>query len=127
LGRLTAEPEYRTTPNGIAVTTFSLAVDRKRTKDKAVTDFFTIVAWRTLAEFAAKYLHKGQRVLVTGELQTRNYTDKQGVKRYVTEVSVDSIYFADRKQDAPTALTESERSKNNEYGHNRSTEQVPPG
>ena len=66
MGRLTAEPELRMTPNNVMVATFTLAVERKRTKGKAATDFFDVVAWRERGEFASKYLHKGQRVVVQG-------------------------------------------------------------
>ena len=103
MGRLTAEPELRMTTNGVAVTRFTLAVDRKRTKGNAATDFFDIIAWRERAEFAAKYLHKGQRVSVQGEMQTRSYTDRNGVKRKAVELSADQIYFADSRQEAAQA------------------------
>ena len=103
MGRLTAEPELRMTPNGVAVTTFALAVERKRTKGNAATDFFDVVAWRERAEFAAKYLHKGQRVVVQGEMLTRSYTDRNGVKRKAYELTADQIHFADSKQEAAQA------------------------
>jgi single-strand DNA-binding protein len=129
MGRLTAEPELRITPNGINVTSFSLAVDRKRQKDKAVTDFFDIVAWRTHAEFAAKYLHKGQRIVITGEMQTRSYTDKNNVKRKVYEVSVNDIYFADSKSggnDQNANFAPSFGAPPPEQGNYTGYEQAPP-
>lgn len=85
------------------MTRFTLAVDRKRTRGNAATDFFDIIAWRERAEFAAKYLHKGQRVSVQGEMQTRSYTDKNGVKRKAVELSAEQIYFADSRQEAAQA------------------------
>jgi single-strand DNA-binding protein len=110
MGRLTAEPVLRYLPNKIAVAQFTLAVNRK-TKDKEEqTDFFPVVAWRAKAEFVGKYLHKGLRIVLTGELRTRNYTDKDGIKRWVTEILAENIYFADGKAagqhgDAPEGFT----------------------
>ena len=99
-GRLTADPELKMTPQSVAVTTFILAVDRRSKDDKA--DFPTIVAWRQTAEFASKYLSKGRRILVEGELRTRTYEDRDGKKRKVTEVEATNIEFADSKPaDAP--------------------------
>ena len=100
-GRLTADPELKMTPQSVAVTTFILAVDRRSKDDKA--DFPTIVAWRQTAEFASKYLSKGRRIIVEGELRTRTYEDKQtGKKHKVTEVEATNIEFADSKPaDAP--------------------------
>lgn len=94
IGRLTNAPEQRQTPNGVSVCTFSIAVNRRMNRE--VTDYFNVVAWRGLAETCAKYLVKGQRVAVCGELQTRSYDDKNGVKRYVTEVACDDVEFLDR-------------------------------
>ena len=100
-GRLTADPELKMTPQNVAVTTFVLAVDRRTKEDKA--DFPTIVAWRQTAEFASRYLSKGRRIIVEGELRTRTYEDKQtGKKHKVTEVEATNIEFADSKPaDAP--------------------------
>ena len=100
-GSLTADPELKMTPQNVAVTTFILAVDRRTKEDKA--DFPTIVAWRQTAEFASRYLSKGRRIIVEGELRTRTYEDKQtGTKHKVTEVEATNIEFADSKPaDAP--------------------------
>lgn len=99
-GRLTADPELKMTPQNVAVTTFILAVDRRTKEDKA--DFPTIVAWRQTAEFASRYLSKGRRIIVEGELRTRTYEDREGKKRKVTEVEATNIEFADSKPaDAP--------------------------
>ena len=84
VGRLTRDPEHRTTPNGISVTTFSVAVTRRMNREEA--DFFNVVAWRGLADNCAKYLVKGQQIAVVGELRTRSYEAKDGTKRYVTEI-----------------------------------------
>lgn len=104
MGRLTKTPELRNTDAGIAVTRFTLAVDRDyspKGQDKQ-TDFFTVVAWRQTAVFAAKHLTTGIRVGVTGKLENRQYTDKNGIKRIVTEIIADKIDFADGKKDAGT-------------------------
>ena len=91
IGNLTKDPEHKQTPNGVSVCAFSIAVNRRMNKD--VTDYFSIVAWRGLADICSKYLKKGQKVSVVGELQTRTYDDKNGVKRYVTEVSAEEVEF----------------------------------
>lgn len=101
MGRLTAEPELRHTPNDVAVTTFTLAVDRSYNKAGAEkqTDFINIVAWRYTAEFVCKYFHKGQLVAVQGSIQTRNYQDKDGNKRTAFEIVADNVHFAEAKRD----------------------------
>ena len=90
-GRLTADPEAKTTPNGVSVTTFRMAVNRRFNRDQA--DFFSVVTWRGLADNCAKFLTKGQMVSVNGELQNRSYDDKDGIKRYVTEIIADNVEF----------------------------------
>jgi len=101
MGRLVATPELKHTQNGLAVTSFSLAVGRNfsRQGEDRATDFIDIVAWRTNAEFAAKYFSKGQLIAVEGSLQTRTYQDKNGSNRKVCEVVVDHFYFAESKKD----------------------------
>ncbi len=98
-GRFTADPELRHTASNIAVTTFSLAVNRSyvRQGQERETDFINCVAWRSTAEFVCKYFKKGQQAVVDGSIQTRSYTDKDGNKRTAFEVVVDNIYFADSK------------------------------
>ena len=90
-GRLTKAPEHKTTPNGVSVTTLSVAVTRRTNREQA--DFFNIIAWRGLADNCAKYLVKGQQVAVAGELRTRSYEANDGSKRYVTEIQADDIEF----------------------------------
>lgn len=99
LGRLTADPELRKTPNGVSITTFTLAVNRSYVKQggERQTDFIDIVAWRTTAEFITKYFKKGQMMALQGSLQTRTYEDKQGNKRKAVEILADNVYFADSK------------------------------
>ena len=99
-GRLTAAPELKTTPSGVSVCSFTLAVNRKYSKEGEQTaDFISCVAWRERAEFIAKYFKKGSSLCVMGAIQTRNFTDQNGGKRYVTEVLVDDARFVDSKND----------------------------
>lgn len=102
MGRLTRDPELRRTGSGVAVATFSLAVDRdfgnSATGEKE-TDFIDIVAWRNTAEFVSKYFTKGRMAVVSGRLQIRNWTDKEGNKRRSAEVVADNVYFGDSKRD----------------------------
>lgn len=99
IGRLTKDPELRYTANGVANTNFTLAVDRnfKNAEGEREADFISCVAWRKLAETIAHNLSKGRRIGVTGRIQTRNYEDKDGVRRYVTEVVVNQMDFLDYK------------------------------
>ena len=96
MGRLTADPELKHTPNGIATTSFTIAVDR-HTKEKQ-TDFIHCVAWRQTAELICKYFHKGKMIGLEGSIQTRNYTDQDGNKRNATEVLVENVSFCESKK-----------------------------
>lgn len=103
MGRLTRDPELRRTGSGTAVTSFTLAVDRDFSgKDggEKETDFIDCVAWRQTAEFVSKYFSKGRMALVSGRLQIRGWTDKDGNKRRAAEVIADSVYFGDSKKEA---------------------------
>ena len=102
MGRLTRDPELRRTQSGTAVTSFSLAVDRdfKSQSGEKETDFIDVVAWRSTAEFVAKYFTKGRMAIVEGRLQIRPWTDKDGNKRRSAEVVADNIYFGDSKRDS---------------------------
>lgn len=99
VGRLTADPELRQTPNGIAVSTFRIAVDRRfSAKDgDRKADFITIVCWRQQAEFVCKYFHKGNAIAIDGSIQTRDYVDKTGNNRTAFEVVADNVSFVERK------------------------------
>ena len=101
MGRLTRDPELRRTGSGLAVASFSLAVDRdfKSQSGEKETDFIDIVAWRNNAEFVSKYFTKGRMAVVEGRLQIQDWTDKEGNKRRSSEVVADSIYFGDSKKD----------------------------
>lgn len=104
-GRLTQDPELKTTQSGIAVTSFSIAVNRRYTKnaEQQQADFINVVAWRQQAELITRYFRKGSSICVVGSLQSRSWTDQQGQKRYVTEVVVDEVNFVDSKGEGPAA------------------------
>lgn len=104
MGRLTRDPELRRTQSGIAVANFTLAVDRdyKAENGDRGVDFVDCTVWRSGAEFAQKYFTKGQMACVSGRLQSRDWTDKEGGKRRSWEVLVDNLYFAGAKKDAPS-------------------------
>lgn len=99
MGRLTKDPELRTTNTGISVCTFSIAVDRRFSGkgEERKTDFFNIVAWRQTADFIAKFFTKGKCICVQGEIQNRSYVDKDGNTRYITEIIADSAHFTGEK------------------------------
>lgn len=101
MGRLTADPELKSA-NGTYVTSFSLAVDRRYTKEgqDKQTDFIMVVAWRSTAEFISKYFRKGNAILVCGEIQTRSWEDNNGNKRYATEVVASEVSFCEAKRDS---------------------------
>ena len=102
MGRLTRDPELRRTGSGVAVTSFSLAVDRdfgNRESGERETDFIDCVAWRQTGEFVSKYFTKGRMAVVSGRLQIRSWTDKEGNKRRTAEVVADNVYFGDSKRD----------------------------
>lgn len=103
MGRLTRDPELRRTGSGTAVASFTLAVDRDFSgKDggEKETDFVDCVAWRQTGEFVSKYFSKGRMAVVTGRLQIRGWTDKDGNKRRTAEVIADSVYFGDSKKES---------------------------
>jgi single-strand DNA-binding protein len=99
MGRLTADPELRHTPGEIAVTTFTVAVNRSYVKQGAErqADFIDVVAWRNTAEFVCRYFKKGQMIAVTGSLQTRTYQDREGKNRKAVEVVADNVYFTESR------------------------------
>ena len=98
MGNLTADPELKTTASGLAVTTFSVAVQRRFAKqgDEVTADFFNVVCWRQQAEFETKYFTKGSSILVCGALQNRSWVDQNGQKRISTEIVADEVTFAGR-------------------------------
>ena len=102
MGRLTRDPELRRTGSGIAVASFTVAVDRDfggRDGGEKETDFIDCVAWRQTGEFVSKYFTKGRMIVVSGRLQIRSWTDKDGNKRRTAEVVAENCYFGDSKRD----------------------------
>ena len=122
MGRLTRDPELRRTGSGVAVASFTLAVDRDYAAQGAEkeTDFVDIVAWRNTAEFVSKYFAKGRTAVVSGRLQIRNWQDKEGNKRRSAEVVADNVYFGDSKRDNADG-----GSFNQSQGYAQSFNQVP--
>lgn len=100
MGRIVNDLELKTTPAGVSVCSFRIAVDRNYQKkgEERVTDFFNVTAWRNTAEFIYKYFGKGRLILIEGELQTRQYTDKNGNQATWYEVIVDSVHFTGEKK-----------------------------
>jgi len=102
-GHLTATPELRQTPNGVSVTSFTIAINRRFSRsadgaqgaNNANVDFINCVAWRNTADFVTRYFKKGSAICISGSIQTRSWTDQQGAKRYATEVLADEANFVD--------------------------------
>ena len=116
MGRLTRDPELRRTGSGIAVASFTVAVDRDyASKDSGTkeTDFIDCVAWRQTGEFVSKYFQKGSMIVVSGRLQIRGWTDKEGNKRRSAEVVADNVYFGESKRSS-----EANASYNSNNGYN---------
>ena len=113
MGRLTRDPELRRTGSGVAVASFTVAVDRdfaSRESGERETDFIDCVAWRQTGEFVSKYFTKGRMAVVSGRLQIRSWTDKDGNKRRTAEVVADNVYFGDSRRDGDAG--------NSSYGGN---------
>lgn len=104
-GRLTADPELKSTPGGVPVTTFSIAVNRTyKPKDgDPQADFINVTAWRGIAEFITRYFRKASSICIVGSLQSRSWTDQSGAKRYATEVVANEAHFVDSKADSSAA------------------------
>ncbi len=109
MGRLTADPELRSTSSGLSVTSFNVAVDRGyvRAGEERKADFIPVVAWREKADFVSKYFRKGSMIAVQGSLQSRNYEDKNGNKRVAYEVIADQISFCGSKSESGSVSGES--------------------
>ena len=121
MGRLTRDPELRRTGSGVAVTSFTVAVDRdfgSRENGEKETDFIDCVAWRQTGEFVSKYFAKGRMAVVSGRLQIRNWTDKEGNKRRTAEIVADNVYFGDSKREGDSG---------NAYGGNTYGAPAAPG
>ena len=100
-GRLTADPELKTTQSGVSVVSFCVAVQRQyKSGEDPITDFINVVAWRHTAEFVTKYFHKGNMIGVEGSIQTRKYTDKDGNNRTAFEVLANNVQFVEGKRNS---------------------------
>ena len=114
-GRLTADPELKTTQNGNSVTSFSIAVNRRfnRSAEEQQTDFINIVVWGQSAEFVSKYFKKGSMIGIEGRIQTRKYTDKNGNSRTAFEVVANNVQFVESKRDSAPSDSEESASFSN--------------
>ena len=113
IGNIATDLELKQTQNGISVTSFSLAVGRRKVKDQEPqTDFISVVAWRNTAEFICKYFQKGKSILIVGSLQTRTWEDQNGQKRYATEVVAEEAQFVEKKSDSASPAEASRMPSN---------------
>ena len=130
MGRLTRDPELRRTGSGIAVASFTVAVDRDfggREGGERETDFIDCVAWRQTGEFVSKYFTKGSMIVVSGRLQIRNWTDKEGGKRRSAEVVADNVYFGEsRRSSEGNSYGGGNSYGNNNYGGNNYSAPAAP-
>ena len=129
MGRLTRDPELRYTSTQTPVTTFTLAVDRdyaNRETNERQTDFIDCVAWRS-AEFVSKYFQKGSLAVVSGRLQIRDWTDRDGNKRRSAEINVENVYFGDSKRRDNDSTTTTSPYSNNDYSSQSSASSMPSG
>ncbi len=113
MGRLTRDPELRTTQSGVSVTSFTVAVDRDfggRDGGERQTDFIDCVAWRQTGEFVSKYFHKGSMIVVSGRLQSRKWQDREGNNRTSWEIVADNVYFGESRRDSGEGSYESRSS-----------------
>jgi len=104
LGRITKDPELSTTTNGVSVTNFTVAVQRKfkNASGEYESDFLNCIAWRKTAEFIHNYFKKGQKIALVGSIQTRSYDAQDGTKRYIVEIVTDTVEFVEKKSAEPT-------------------------
>lgn len=127
MGRITHTPELRQTPNGNAVLSFTIAVDRySKNEEEKQADFINCVAWNKTAEFIARYFGKGRMIAVTGNLRTRTYDDKNGSKHYVTEVYVESADFTGESKAAQSANSGAYNAQGGGYGNNYPQQATSP-
>lgn len=107
-GRLTADPELKTTPSGISVVSFVVAVNRnyKGPDGKVTADFLNVTAWRGTAEFITRFFRKASSICVVGSVQTRSWVTQAGEKRYATEIVADEAYFVDKLSESPAGVNQ---------------------
>jgi len=130
MGRLTRDPELRTTQSGVSVTSFTVAVDRDfggRDGGERQTDFVDCVAWRSTGEFVSKYFHKGSMIVVSGRLQSRKWQDREGNNRVSWEINADNVYFGEsrRESDSNRADSYSNNTYSGSYDSGRSSAPAP--
>lgn len=128
LGRLAKDVELRYTQTGVPVASFSIAVNDRYAKEEPKADFFNVIVWNKLAEFASKHLGKGLQICLEGRLKNRNYTNKDGIKIYVTEVVAENIYFADKKREQQQSEPEKDspwQFSNEAYEYNPEMDSLP--
>jgi single-strand DNA-binding protein len=112
MGRLTADPELKTTQNGISYCRFTLAANRYSKDGEDTADFISCVAWRSTAEFICNYFLKGNKIALIGSIQTGSYTDKDGRKVYTTDVNTDKVFFCESKKESSSeSNTKSSKSR----------------
>ena len=122
-GRLTADAELKQTPSAVSVTSFSIAVNRKG--KEAQTDFIDVVAWRQTGEFVSKHFSKGKMIVVSGRLQIRKWTDKDGNKRSTAEIVADNCYFGEKKDSDNTGFVPNNAVPNNYAVMDEPDDQLP--
>lgn len=125
-GRLTADPELKTTPSGISVTSFTVAVNKRfggKNGEETQADFINVTAWRQTAEFITRYFRKASSICIVGSLQTRSWLDQNGQKRFATEVVADEAYFVDAKSESPIAVQQATAN----FTQNAQPSYVPEG
>ena len=104
-GRLTAEPELKTTQSGLSVVSFSIAVNRKTKQgEEQKADFFNVTAWRQTAEHISRYFHKGSSICIVGSLQNSSWTNQKGEKQFRTDIIADEVMFVDSKSERTTLV-----------------------
>ena len=128
MGRLTADPELRTTTTGKSVCSFSIAVDRSFQKagEQRQADFINVVAWRQTAEFVSRYFSKGRMIIVEGSLRNNNYTDNNGVKHYGYDVYADNVTFGESKSAAGNGGGASYSAPTGNAGYQTPPQQAAP-
>lgn len=128
MGRLVSDPELKSTPNGVSVTNFRIAVDRNyvRSGEERKTDFIDIVCWRQTAEFVCRYFGKGAMIAVEGQLQTRTYQAKDGTNRYVVEVVADNVSFTGEKRDYSNQSYGNQYSQPQQYNQTQQYQEPAP-
>ena len=129
MGRLTRDPELRTTQSGVSVTSFTVAVDRDfggRDGGERQTDFIDCVAWRSTGEFVSKYFHKGSMIVVSGRLQSRKWQDREGNNRVNWEINADNVYFGESRRDGDSSRDSySNNTYSGSYDSGRSSAPAP--